>query len=300
VRADENKEQSKGVRRWMIFGAALLIGGALTAILWLHPPMADPGTQDLQTSGTSQNMEDPIVDPENTEPTEPTTGSQTTVPTTEATVPAETFPNGTSDEVQQTPPVEPDGEQTVPSVPVPPEQLLICENIGLYNGAFVEDGSDEPVQNVAALLVTNGSEQYLDLAKLTYEIDGQEAVFLVMGLPAGGTAWVLESSRRTASAQSEFRHKNTVTSFRDNAVNRLEGVDLEFNGTMLRATNTTDKTFKALTVYYKVLHDDGNYLGGIAYMVTFGDLEPGESVEKIAGHFQSDKTHIVRIGYQQA
>ena len=293
--ADENRDQSNGVSRWVILSVALLIGVVLTAILWLDPPKPDSGTQGLQPSGTSQNKEDLTDHPGNTEPTASTDGSLTTAPTTEASDPAETSPN----DVQVTHPTEPGSEQTVPTVTVPPEQLLICENIGLFSGAFVEDGSDEPVQNVAALLVTNGSEQFLDLARLTYEIDGREAVFMVTGLPAGSTAWVLESSRMTASTQSEFHHKNTFTSFRDNAVNTLEGVDLEFNGTMLKATNTTDKTFQALTVYYKVLHDDGNYLGGIAYMVTFGDLEPGQSVEKIAGHFQSDKTHIVRIGYQQ-
>ena len=300
VCADKNKERSKGFGRWMIFGVALLIAGVLAVMLWLDPPATVPQTQDPQTSGTSQNQSDLTNDPLPTDPTAPTDGTQTTDPTTGATDPAETSPNGTPNDVQMPQPTtEPSGEQTVPSVTVPPEQLLICEDIGLYNGAFVEDGSDEPVQNVAALLITNGSDQYLDLAKLTYEIDGQEAVFMVTGLPAGGTAWVLEGSRMTASAESEFRHKNTVTSFRDNAVNTLEGVDLEFNGTMLKATNTTDTTFKALTVYYKVLHDDGNYLGGITYMVSFGDLEPGQSAEKIAGHFQSDKTHIVRIGYQE-
>lgn len=296
---DENRDQSKGLGRWMILGVALLIGGVLAAMLWLNPPESVPGTQDPQISGTSQNQNDWTDDLLTTDPTATTDGMQSTDPTMEATDPAETSPNGTSNDVQVTQPTEPSSEQTLPSVTVPPEQLLICEDIGLFNGAFVEDGSDEPVQNVAALLVTNGSEQYLDLAKLTYEIDGQEAVFMVTGLPAGGTAWVLENSRMTASAESEFRHKNTITSFRDNAVNTLEGVDLEFNGTMLKATNTTDKTFKALTVYYKVLHDDGNYLGGITYMVSFGDLEPGQSAEKIAGHFQSDKAHIVRIGYQE-
>lgn len=296
---DKNQDQSKGVGRWLIVGVALLIGGVLAVVLWIKPPESVRGKQDPQTSGTTQNQNDCTDDPLLTDPTTTTDGAPTTDPTMEATDPVETSPNNTSNDVQVTQPTEPSGEQTVPSVTVPPEQLLICEDIGLFNGAFVEDGSDEPVQNVVALLVTNGSEQYLDLAKLTYEIDGQEAVFMITGLPAGGTAWVLENSRMTASAESEFSHKNTITSFRDNAANTLEGVDLEFNGTMLKATNTTDKTYKALTVYYKVLHDDGNYLGGIAYMVSFGDLEPGQSAEKIAGHFQSDKTHIVRIGYQE-
>lgn len=285
MRVEKNKDRSQDQGRWVIFGVALLIGGVLAAMLWLNPSKPAPGLQDQQMSGAIQDQNDLTGNLSAADPTMAFTDS------------TETSPSDTTDDVHVTQPAEVDREQTVPSMTVPPEQLLICEDIGLFNGTFVEDGTDEPVQNVAALLVTNGSEQYLDLAKLTYEIDGQEAIFMVTGLPAGGTAWVLENSRLTASSESEFRHKNTITSFRDSAVNTLEGVDLEFNGTMLKATNTTDKTFQALTVYYKVLHDDGNYLGGIAYMVNFGDLEPGQSVEKIAGHFRPDKTHIVRIGY---
>lgn len=295
MKVNENKKPSKRIVGWLILGIALLIAGVLAVVLWVLPNNMEPGTQELQTTGTAQNQEDVPSDPFNADPDTPTDGTQTTDPT-KGTVASS---NSTSPNEQQPVTTEPDNKQPTRPVQTPPEQQLICEDIGLFSGAFVEDGSDEPVQNVVALLITNGSEQYLDLAKLTYEIDGREAIFMVTGLPAGGTAWVLENSRMTASAESEFRHMNTVTSFRDDAVSSLEGVDLEFNGTMLKATNNTDRTFKALTVYYKVLHDDGYYLGGIAYMVSFGDLEPGQSAEKIAGHFLLDKTHIVRIGYQQ-
>lgn len=197
----------------------------------------------------------------------------------------------------ETMPEEP--EPTEPVTTKPPEQQLILTDYGIYSGAFVEDSTDQPVENVAALLVTNGSDQYLDFAMLTYDLDGEEATFMVSGLPAGTSAWVLESSRKTANADTDFQHKDTITSFRKNAVNSLEGVDLQFNGTMLKAINTTDKTFREVTIYYKVLHSDGNFLGGITYMVPLGDLAPGQSTEKIAGHFQPDNSYIVRIGYQE-
>ena len=88
-----------------------------------------------------------------------------------------------------------------------------------------------------------------------------------------------------------------MTSFRDDVVNDLEGLELSFNGTMLKATNDTDQLFKNVTAYYKTLHEDGNFLGGITYMTVLGDLEPGQSAEKIAGRFQPDQSQIVRIGY---
>lgn len=295
MRLEKKSNPRKGMERWIIpMVAAVLFTGALLAVLWLTLPF---GQQTSQGSAITPSQSDAIDD---TTASVPTDGTHITDPTTSPSTNLTTEPTLSSEpdnDEQQTRPTEPEYVKPPTLVTTAPEQLLICEDIGLFSGAFVEDGSDEPVENVAALLITNGSSQYLDLAKLTYDIDGREAVFLVTGLPAGTSAWVLEHSRMTASAQSQFHHKDTVTSFRENAVTTLEGVELEFNGTMLKVTNTTDKTFQELTIYYKVFHDDGNYLGGIAYMVTFGDLAPGQSAEKIAGHFHLEKAQIVRIGY---
>lgn len=296
MNANKSTKRPKGLGRWITLGVALLIGGVIAVLLWRGLTAAAPDTQNPEVSGVTQNH--PTNEQQNTDPAAPTDETQRTESETEHTDPAEPSQNTNPADVPVTKPDEQGSEQPLPSVTVPPEQQLICEDQGLFSGAFVENGSDEPVQNVAALLITNGSEQYLDLAKLTYELDGQEAVFMVTGLPAGGSAWVLEHSGMTASAQTEFRHKNTVTSFRDDAVTALEGVELAFNGTMLKATNTTDQTIKALTIYYKGLYSDGNYMGGITYMISFGDLAPGQSSEKIAGHFQPDKVQIVRMGYQ--
>ena len=290
MNVNESKDQSKGLRRWIILGLVLLIAGVLAVMLCLKPKRPAPVTEDPQTSSTTEKQDDP----QNAVTIPTTDGAQSTNPGTEPDLPNETTPNDTPIDSPGTQPTQPGNEQSVS-----PEQQMICEGYSLFSGAFVEDGSDEPVENVAAILVTNGSDQYLDLAQVIYDLDGREAVFMVTGLPAGGSAWVLENSRMTATADSQFIHKNTVTSFRTEAQYALEGINLEFNGTMLKATNTSDRTFKALTVYYKTLHTDGNFLGGITYMTTFGDLEPGQSAEKLAGHYQPDKTQIVRIGYQE-
>ena len=68
---------------------------------------------------------------------------------------------------------------------------------------------------------------------------------------------------------------------------------------MLTAVNNTGEKLEGVFVYYKTLHTDGNYLGGITYMTTFGDLEPGEKKTELAGHYDKDKTEIVRIGWKE-
>lgn len=177
-------------------------------------------------------------------------------------------------------------------------EKLTCDEFALFSGQFVEDGRDELVEDVASILVTNRSQRFLDLATITYDIDGQTATFVVTGLPPGRSAWVMESSRMTATQSAKFTYVDSVTSFRDDVVASTEKIAIKADGNMLTATNNTDQTLENVCVYYRNLHTDGNFFGGITYVVSFGTLEPGMSAEKLAGHYSAGTTEIVRVGWQ--
>ena len=149
------------------------------------------------------------------------------------------------------------------------------------------------------MLVTNNSDQFLDLATLQYTINGKAATFVVTGLPAGKSAWVLEENRMTISDNANFKYQDCVTSFKDGVIASSDKVTIKADGNMLTATNNTKKTLKNVFVYYKSVHTDGNFFGGITYMVDFGTLKSGESVESLAGHYVKGETKIVRIGWQE-
>ncbi len=171
---------------------------------------------------------------------------------------------------------------------------LECNGYSLYKGKFVEDGSDEEVEDVAAILITNRSGKFLDLATLTYDIDGETAVFVVTGLPNGQSAWVLESERKTARADSVFTCTDVVPGYRSDAVASIDGLQISKGVGLITATNNSDAVMKDVFVLYKVVNTDGNYLGGITYKINIGDLEPGQTVEKLSAHFSPD-AKIVRI-----
>lgn len=177
--------------------------------------------------------------------------------------------------------------------------IISCENFSSFSGQYVEDGSDIPVENVAAMLVTNHTEDFLDLATIEYEIDGKSATFMVTGLPAGRSAWVLEKNQMTIADGAEFKYIDKTTGFKSDVVNATDKITLSSDGNMLTAVNNTDETLEGVFVYYKTLHTDGNYLGGITYKTTFGDLEPREKKTELAGHYDKDKTEIVRIGWKE-
>lgn len=169
----------------------------------------------------------------------------------------------------------------------------------IYSGQFVEDGRDELVKNVAAIQVTNNTDKYLEFAMLIYKINGETATFVATGLPAGKTAWVLEKSRLIIQSAEDFQYQGSTTAFRDDIVSSTEKIGITSSGNMLTATNKSGSEMENIVVYYKVLHDDGNYLGGITYVVDFGNVKAGESVETLAGHYSDEKAEIVRIDWQE-
>lgn len=249
----------------------------------------------------------PVRPPNQTQPTQTrpeTTAGEETMPseteTVELTEPPETtVPEETTEENFEV--WEPPATEGPPAEPQPPEPVgtdaLVCRQYARFSGQYVEDGRDELVENVAAILVTNKSDQFLDLATLTYDIDGQIAVFIVTGLPAGRSAWVMESTRMVIPDDAVFTFAETVTSFRDGVVVDTEEVSLYADANLLTAVNNTDRTLEDVFVYYKTLHTDGNFFGGITYRVDFGTLEPGASAQTLAGHYSGGDTEIVRIGW---
>ena len=226
--------------------------------------MTEASTTPADTGGSEQSGGESS--------TKPTSGSNT---------------GSNNDSTKQT---EPDNEFTNR------DALIACDEYSLFSGQFVEDGKDNLVSNVATILVTNNSDQFLDLATIMYLIDGKTATFVVTGLPAGRSAWVLESSKLTATASSTFTYVDKTTSFRENVSATSDKVTITADGNMLTATNNSDETLEGVFIYYRSVHTDGNFLGGITYLVDFGTLEPGASVEKMGGHYSED-SEIIRIGW---
>ena len=180
------------------------------------------------------------------------------------------------------------------------DSQLYCEKAGIYSGPYVEDRTDKKVENVAVVLITNKSDRYLDIAILSCRINGKDAEFKVTGLPAGESAWVLESGGMQVSQIPEVEFVDSVVAHRDGVVSQSGELRVTSQGNTLQVTNESDRKLYNVYVYYKVVHSDGNFLGGITYGVGFGDLEPGQSGEIPAGHYQEGATQIIRVAWLDA
>ena len=175
---------------------------------------------------------------------------------------------------------------------------ITCDAFGRYSGQYVEDGRDEPIESVATILVTNQSDEYLEYATLTFDIDGNAGNFIVTGLPPGASAWVMDASRLVIESGAAFTYLECVSSFRDDVNTSSEKINLTADGNMMSATNLSDETLEEVVVYYRVKHTDGNYLGGVTYTANFGTLEPGASIEVLAGHYSAANSEVVRVSWK--
>ena len=128
-------------------------------------------------------------------------------------------------------------------------------------------------------------------------MDGETAQFMVSGLPPLERAWVLEKNRMQAKADSQFEFLDCQSTFRDDALLTTDELDVSYTDDSLTIKNISNDTLKNPCVYYKNINSDGNYLGGITYMVGFDTLKPDDTQKKQAGHYEGN-SRIVRYSYQ--
>lgn len=162
-----------------------------------------------------------------------------------------------------------------------------------YTGGFVEDGSGDPVEDVAAILVQNTTSDYLQYAELRFQIGGADATFLVTGLPPGAKCWVMERDRLTVDTDLVYYYVEGSTAFV--SVGEDTGMDVELKDGSLVVRNLSKTDASEVYVYYRTVHEDGNYFGGITYRCSAGALAAGEQAEVTAGHCDPGATRVVRI-----
>ena len=177
---------------------------------------------------------------------------------------------------------------------------LVCLEYSRYTGSFPEDGTGRAVENVAAMLVRNSSDKFLDFAKVECRVGNQIGTFQVTGLPPGGTAWVMEESAMTLTPEDEFTAFDCEDYyFKEDAVITTDLLSVQSSGNTLTVTNQSDKTLENVCIYYKTVHEDGFYFGGITYMLSFGQLAPGGQATKQSSHF-GENSQIVRYSFQES
>ncbi len=173
---------------------------------------------------------------------------------------------------------------------------LIIEKVGSYTGNYLEDGSDEPIEKVAAIIISNTSDKMLQVGDITFKVsDKENATFRVTNLLPHTSALVLESNKRKYSDKDDYSYGTVVNAYLDDPDLLEDKFEVIKENGNLKLKNKTDKTYKKVYVYYKYVQSGGAFMGGITYRVPFENIEGKKTVTSVANHFSANTSVIVDV-----
>lgn len=190
-------------------------------------------------------------------------------------------------------------EESVPVITLSDPDLTV-EAVGKYSGNYLEDGSDEPTADVAAMLITNHSDQMLQIAEITFQVnDTETAAFKVTNLPSGTSALVLEANKRPFSEEDSYVYGNSASAYMEQPTLEEDKFELVTEKGKIILRNKTDQSYEKVYVYYKYVQLGGAYLGGITYRTPFENVPAGGEAEAVASHFNPDSSQIMAVQIQK-
>lgn len=159
-----------------------------------------------------------------------------------------------------------------------------------YDGAFWEDGSDREVVEIAALLVENRSDCFVEEGAVVLDWQTDRFVFEFTWLPPHSRLLVLESSAKSYFLPEAYSTYGW-TQLRDPSQSAAQ---VSAEGMTILLQNPTGCTLPAVTVRYKHYHPESStYIGGITYSASAWELRPGESRLICPAHFSTLGSCIV-------
>lgn len=166
-----------------------------------------------------------------------------------------------------------------------------------YDGAFLEDGSDDEVKNVLALLFKNNGEQDIQYAEYVFAVDGKPISFKVSDLPRGQQCVVLEASRHQRDTNEVLELVSRVVAPVDILPGSDKVVPVINDDNSITLMNLTQEELPVVRVFYKYFYPDENtFVGGITYTATATKIPAGGSVTISPSHFEANASVIMGTG----
>ena len=173
---------------------------------------------------------------------------------------------------------------------------LTIEKFGSYTGAYMEDGSDEVVSDIAMIIVKNTGEDNIQYAEITVKSGNTEGKFALSTLMPGQTVVVLEQNRKeyTEFGEEFTAEANNVALFNATPTLCEDKIKIQPLDGAMNVINISDADIEGdVVIYYKNSADDMFY-GGITYRVRItGGIKNGEIKQIISDHFSSTGSTVV-------
>ncbi|MDO5409348.1 MAG: hypothetical protein Q4F21_02720 [Lachnospiraceae bacterium] len=173
---------------------------------------------------------------------------------------------------------------------------LLIQSLFRYSGYYIEDGSEEKVEDIAAIKVKNTSSQVIEYGKINLTVKGKKLSFEMSLIPPKSTVIIMESGKKGYSNAKKCLYEGSTIAYLDKLDKLQDKVKISTNKTGgVTVTNISEKTLPQLRVFYKNQLDSGEYIGGIAYTVKIENLKAGESQTVTPSHFDSECGTVMMV-----
>lgn len=177
---------------------------------------------------------------------------------------------------------------------------VLC--VGKYSGTYVEDGLDEQVTDVLAIVVTNISDDLVEYGLITLDCGDTTAAFELTGLPATSSVLVMEKERKTYNQSMKLSNLTCVQYAEPNALIMDYGNEFKVypSDGVINIENISGKDIQGdVSLFYKNF-EYGLFIGGITYRARYsGGIRAGEMVQCMQQHYSADKSAIMYMSYEQ-
>ncbi len=179
---------------------------------------------------------------------------------------------------------------------------LKITRLGKYTGTYMEDGSDTMIVGCLMIVVTNESENDVQLMELRLTDGTDTFEFRLTSLPAGKSVMVLEKQGKRFSQEASY-DLDAVTAYAlyhdeislHSDVFRIKAADGKLSVENISGRDISGDIY----VYYKS-SDMGIFIGGITYRARISDLGDGEEKTVETKHFLKDSSVILFVTYNDA
>lgn len=173
---------------------------------------------------------------------------------------------------------------------------IVVQKISSYDGVYIEDGSDQEISNVAAMLMTNSSGNAIEYVSVSLKCDGELMEFEASDIPSGAAVLVQEKNKKSYSGGTYTECIGTAAQMdgfgmAEDQVKVTPNEDDTFT-----VTNLTEQTIPCVRLFYKLyMEDQGIYVGGITYNVKVTELEAGASQTISPSHYVQGYSRLMMV-----
>ncbi len=208
-----------------------------------------------------------------------------------------TAPAGYSEERVKSVQTKPAATEAPAAISLPqylePGALTALELLA-YEGPYVEDGTGDPVTDVAAMLVGNDSQRDVSAAMIAVQQGDRRLYFFLTWLPAGERVLVLEYNRAAYTEDAVTACECTAVRWESFQVPGIRVRAQEAGG--LAVYNDRAAAVSGLRLRYKTyLAEAGCFLGGVTYCAYIGTLESGAYKRLEPEHYTPEHSRVVAI-----